>query len=105
MFVYNKHVYVRTYVHYRVLTNIWYVLMSFMFVPPVRVRAQKKKELELEVARLRKQVKRKRKAALNSSGIGKLTNLRFHYLRGLHLCICIRVIPTYRRCCQDFWKV
>ena len=36
-----------------------------------RIRAQKKKELELEVAQLRKQVKRKRKAALNSSGIGE----------------------------------
>lgn len=35
-----------------------------------RTRSQRKRELEMEVAQLKKQVKQKRKAALNSSGIG-----------------------------------
>lgn len=35
-----------------------------------RTRSQRKRELEMEVAQLKKQVKHKRKAALNSSGIG-----------------------------------
>ena len=35
-----------------------------------RTRSQRKRDLEMEVAQLKKQVKHKRKAALNSSGIG-----------------------------------
>ena len=55
-----------------------------------RIRSQRKRELEMEVAQLKKQVKQKRKAALNSSGIGEV-DVGVSVLRGCEATVRVRV--------------